>query len=112
MRIEHLCRAFPANTLIRSSGSIRSRSARGTFAVRKRPSFLASDGLLKKTRHMLSDLFGIKGTKNGGRSPRFDLLFYKLFLFGFLYFGWLGFNGIFPVNSVMHHFTITCQSNL
>ena len=38
---EHVCRAFPANTLIASSDCIRSRSA-AELLRRKRPSFLAS----------------------------------------------------------------------
>ena len=42
-------RLFPANTLIRSSGDLRSRSSFGTFAYyAKDQAFSLHDGLLKK----------------------------------------------------------------
>ena len=45
---EHLCRAFPANTLIRSSGDLHSRSASELLLTQKTELPCLLDGLLKE----------------------------------------------------------------
>ena len=65
-----VCRAFPANTLIRSSGTHSLAFGFGTFAYAKDRASLPLDGLLKENPTPCShDLFGINDQICGGYGP-------------------------------------------
>ena len=50
--VEHQCRPFPANTLIRSSGDLRSRSTAELLLTQKTELPCLSTVCLRKTRHL------------------------------------------------------------
>jgi hypothetical protein len=61
---KHLCRAFPANTLICSSGDLRSRSAAELLLMQKTKLPCRHDGLLEENPTPCSQiLFQIKNTQ-------------------------------------------------